>query len=217
MVFNPDLVRRITPLIQQRTHTLGEYASVADFFFGNVNHVTPETRKQGPKGWEPIPGLVPKNRERDEAWFALNEVQGALADAVRTHGGMVDKFMGDGMLAVFGAPEKREDHADCAVAAAESMLVAVRRIAPDVRLGIGVHTGEVVIGCLGSGPRMEFTVLGDTVNTAARMESHGVPGRIQVTTRVRAALQDRYAFHPRGAIDVKGKGEMQTWWLVGEK
>jgi len=110
-----------------------------------------------------------------EVLSALNVVQGRLAAIVREHGGMVDKFMGDGMLAVFGVADGRNDHADLAVNAA----FAIRRASEEVDLadgsrfvvGIGVHTGELVVGCLGSGLRMEFTVLGDTVNTASRLES----------------------------------------------
>ncbi|MCB9674237.1 MAG: adenylate/guanylate cyclase domain-containing protein [Alphaproteobacteria bacterium] len=108
----------------------------------------------------------------------LNTVQGALAEVVHRHGGTVDKFMGDGMLAVFGAPEPCADHALRAVSAAREMLGVVERIGT-VQLGIGIHSGELVVGCLGSGVRMEFTVLGDTVNMASRLEAatkeHGVP------------------------------------------
>lgn len=108
----------------------------------------------------------------------LNEVQGALADTVREHGGTVDKFLGDGMLAVFGAPEPLEGHAERALAAALAMRKRVaqinaarsRRGAQALRLGIGIHSGPVVTGCLGSGGRLEFTVIGDTVNTASRLE-----------------------------------------------
>ncbi len=108
----------------------------------------------------------------------LNDVQGMLAGIVKAHGGTVDKFMGDGLLAVFGAPEPLPDHAARALAAARAMQAAIEarnavrgpRGEPTVRLGIGVHTGPVVTGCLGSAGRLEFTVLGDTVNAASRLE-----------------------------------------------
>ena len=107
----------------------------------------------------------------------LNEVQGALARVVRTYGGTVDKFMGDGMLAVFGVPEELDDHAVRSVCAANEMLRVIDGInrtrddALPVRIGIGVHSGPVVAGCLGSGLRLEFTIIGDTVNTASRLEA----------------------------------------------
>jgi class 3 adenylate cyclase len=108
----------------------------------------------------------------------LNEIQGALATVVREYGGTVDKFLGDGMLAVFGAPEPLDDHAGHALAAALAMREKVAEINEArrargeemLRLGIGIHSGPVVTGCLGSGVRLEFTVIGDTVNTASRLE-----------------------------------------------
>ncbi len=109
----------------------------------------------------------------------LNIVQGAFAEAVRDHGGTVDKFLGDGMLAVFGAPEPLGDHANCAVRAVRAMLGRLNEInsaraasglAP-LGVGIGLQSGTVVSGCLGSGARLEFTVLGDTVNTASRLQA----------------------------------------------
>lgn len=99
----------------------------------------------------------------------LNEIQGTFAAIVQEHGGTVDKFMGDGMLAVFGAPQPLEKHAACGIAAA----VAIERAARDmgVAIGIGVHSGHVITGCLGNGARLELTVIGDTVNVASRLES----------------------------------------------
>lgn len=103
----------------------------------------------------------------------LNRVQSTLAGIVHAHGGRVDKFMGDGMLAVFGM-DGAGAHARDALDAARRMRDAVAGLAPAgtdaLRLGIGVHSGPLVAGCLGSGLRLEFTVLGDTVNTAARLQ-----------------------------------------------
>jgi class 3 adenylate cyclase len=107
----------------------------------------------------------------------LNRLQGALAEAVERNGGMVDKFMGDGMLAVFGATDPVEDHAERAVRAAQDIREALQRVnaerpgAVPLRVGIGIHSGSLVAGCLGGGERLEFTVIGDAVNTASRLES----------------------------------------------
>ncbi len=100
----------------------------------------------------------------------LNQYQGLLASIIEHHGGWVDKFMGDGMLAVFGAPEQLADHADRALQAAITMLQDVKAIAP-LAMGIGVHSGLVVAGCLGTDTHLEFTVIGDTVNVASRLEA----------------------------------------------
>ncbi|PSN16315.1 adenylate/guanylate cyclase domain-containing protein [filamentous cyanobacterium CCT1] len=100
----------------------------------------------------------------------LNRYQGVLATIVERHGGWVDKFMGDGMLAVFGAPDPLENHARSALTAAAAMVREVKQISP-LAMGVGVHSGPVVAGCLGTVGRLEFTVIGDTVNVAARLEA----------------------------------------------
>jgi class 3 adenylate cyclase len=111
-----------------------------------------------------------EGKSPDDVLAFLNRIQGLLAATVQRHGGTVDKFMGDGMLAVFGAPEPVVDHAARAVRAAREM-VAVMASDQEVRIGIGVHSGRVVCGCLGSGLRLEFTIIGDAVNIASRLEA----------------------------------------------
>lgn len=143
----------------------------------------------------------------------LNDLQGAFAAAVRDAGGIVDKFMGDGMLAVFGAPEPLEGHAAAALAAARRMTDALREINAEwaslartpVKVGIGIHSGPVVTGCLGSGAHFEFTVIGDTVNTASRLEAltkeKGVPILVsEETARLAGA-----ALEPVGEVTVRGR------------
>lgn len=159
----------------------------------------------------------------------LNEVQGALAEAVRSQGGMVDKFLGDGMLAVFGAPEPLADHADHALRSALTMRetiadITARRVAAGddpVQLGIGIHSGEVVAGCLGSGLRLEFTVIGDTVNTASRLEAltktQGTDLLVSETCHRR--LADASGLVRLGEVEVRGRQERLVVYTVpnGEK
>jgi adenylate cyclase len=145
----------------------------------------------------------------------LNEIQGAFARAVRNEGGIVDKFLGDGMLAVFGAPEPVDDHALRAVEAAIGMrreletvnAKRAKRGQADLRMGIGIHSGPVVAGCLGSGARLEFTVIGDTVNTASRIES--LTKEHQVEVLVSEATYERIA-------EQSGTGELAIFRRVGE-
>jgi len=109
----------------------------------------------------------------------LNEYFGAMTEVVVTHGGVVDKFIGDGMLALFGAPVRHEDHARRALNAARRMRVVLaglnrgwaERDRHQFRIGIGLHTGEVVVGNVGSERKIEYTALGETVNVASRVES----------------------------------------------
>ena len=102
----------------------------------------------------------------------LNELYEVVVPAVTRHSGHANKFIGDGMLAVFGAPDRLEDHAERAVEAALEIAKLVReRFGDDLRVGIGVNSGRVLVGTIGGGGRLDFTVIGDVVNTAARVEA----------------------------------------------
>lgn len=148
----------------------------------------------------------------------LNQLFTTLTEVVFRHGGTVDKFMGDCVMAVFGAPRAQPDHVALGVAAAEDMQRFVEAQAPawkqefgfDVRLGIGVNTGEAVVGNLGSEARMEYTVIGDVVNVAARLESLARPGQVLVTDAVAAQAGPAFRFNPLGATEMRGKRQPVT-------
>jgi adenylate cyclase len=141
----------------------------------------------------------------------LNRYQGTLAAIVKGHGGWVDKFMGDGMLAVFGAPDPLDNHAHNALTAVSAMLREVRQISP-LAMGVGVHSGAVVAGCLGSSGRLEFTVIGDTVNVAARLEA--LTKTLGHALLVSKATQDRLAQWPLQSVGVHAlRGRTQTMEL----
>lgn len=130
------------------------------------------------------------------------------------------KTIGDAYMAVAGAPEPRSDHADAALGLARAMLVAVVEVlggyggaTGGLALRIGLASGSVVGGVIGQ-RRLLFDLWGDTVNLASRMESAGVPGRIQVAPSTWELLRDRYQFEPREGVDVKGKGRMTTYLLA---
>ena len=155
----------------------------------------------------------------------LNEVQGELAACVREHGGTVDKFMGDGMLAVFGAPEPMADHAAAALRAVLDMRAAMTRLntrrggSDPLRIGVGVHSGPVVAGCVGSGERLEFTVIGDTVNTASRLEAatkeRGVDILISESTAANAGATA--ALTLLGKIALRGKEQPLNVYQVARR
>ncbi len=130
------------------------------------------------------------------------------------------KTIGDAYMVAAGMPDPRPDHAAAIAEMALDMLEVTRRLSAetgeDVAVRVGLHTGPAVAGVIGT-RKFFYDVWGDTVNTAARMESQGEPGRIQTTPEARAALADAYEFEPRGEIEVKGKGRMTTWWLTGRK
>ncbi len=147
----------------------------------------------------------------------LNELFTVLAEVVFRHGGMVDKFIGDCVMAVFGAtPGVAEPPADLcarALAAAEDMHRFVESAAPawretygfEARLGIGVHSGEALVGNLGSEARMEYTVIGDVVNVAARLETLARGGQTLVTAAVAASAGEGFGFNPLGVHPLRGK------------
>lgn len=110
-----------------------------------------------------------ETRPPGEVLEFLNEVQGRFAAIVEEHGGRVDKFMGDGMLAVFGVPDALDNHASHAIAAARAIESAATGFG--VQIGIGIHSGRIIAGLLGSGSRLELTVIGDTVNIASRLQA----------------------------------------------
>ena len=126
------------------------------------------------------------------------------------------KTIGDAYMVAAGVPEAQSDHADRIAALAPRMLDAVAAIAEATALKlqarIGIHTGPITAGVIGT-HKFVYDVWGDTVNTASRMESQSLPGRIQVSAATRAALGDRFKLERRGIIEVKGKGMMETYFL----
>jgi adenylate cyclase len=134
----------------------------------------------------------------------------AMAEVVLEHGGMIDKFAGDAVMAVFGVPDRQDDHAERALRCAAGMQRRQRELnaEADVRLdmGIGVNTGIVVAGTLGGGGRLEYTVVGDAVNIAQRLQSVAGPGEV-LASAATVAEAPRIAAEPAGAQEVKGRRE----------
>jgi class 3 adenylate cyclase len=129
---------------------------------------------------------------------------------IEHHGGHVDKFIGDGLLAVFGAPEPLLGHAEWGVAAAREIALVVReRFGDEIRIGIGVNSGPVVAGTVGGGGRLSFTVIGDAVNTASRVErvTRETGDDVLITEATRALLDEPRGVLPRGHVELPGKRE----------
>lgn len=149
----------------------------------------------------------------EEVVEILNEYLGLTTQAIFDNGGTLDKFVGDATMAVFNAPFDLDDYIFRAVATAWDMRAGADRIAEKFRerygksvsFGIGINCGNAVVGNIGCDFRMDYTAIGDTVNTAARLESNAKPGQILISKEVYEAVKDRVAVTPIGEIPLKGK------------
>ncbi|MDM0108264.1 adenylate/guanylate cyclase domain-containing protein [Variovorax sp. J22R24] len=164
-------------------------------------------------------GLDPETlRTFQNALFAV------MAQAIARYDGFVEKFVGDAVMAVFGAPRAHEDDPLRAVEAAQDMLRGVEQLSAQwmarlgraVTLHIGVHTGAVVAGSLGSGTGGTYAVTGDTVNTASRLLTAAAPGRVLLSEATHAMVRHRFDFEPPAELALRGKAEpMRVHGLIG--
>ena len=150
----------------------------------------------------------------------LDEIFSAFDDLAERHGMEKIKTIGDAYMAVAGLPVPKSDHALAAAGMALDMQGALQRFNAThntaLQMRIGVNSGPVIAGIIGR-KKFIYDLWGDTVNTASRMESHGEPGRIQVTETTARLIQKQFVLTPRGSIVIKGKGEQTTFWLDGER
>ena len=171
-----------------------------------------------------------ETRPPEEVFETLNQYLTEMADAILEEGGTIVSFMGDGIIAVFGAPIESSDHADRAIAAARKMLggriEAFNRHmeaqgAEPFDMGIGIHSGPVMSGMVGSERRFDYTVIGDTANTAARLEgmTKGTPHQLFVSesTKVRVVDSETMAQLVNvGELEVRGRAGTITVWTLPE-
>src|SRR2546426_3819964 len=156
----------------------------------------------------------------------LNEYFADMTPIVFEYQGLLDKFMGDGLMALFGVPLQTEDAASNAVAAAIAMQRRMAMVNKDLRslglseiaIGIGVNTGDVTVGYIGSRERTDYTAIGDTVNLAARLEKQAHAGQIIISKFTVEAIGDKFPLRPCDQIKVKGKQEpVQIYEVLWEE
>jgi adenylate cyclase len=152
----------------------------------------------------------------------LNRYFSAMTDIIFAHGGTLDKYLGDGLMALFGAPTATPDDASNALNAAVAMqrrLLGINRELreegfQEIGVGMGLHTGEVVVGYIGSERRSEYTAIGDAVNTSSRLESNARGGEILISDATAKAAHSRYKLQPREPIMVKNRQQPVNLWEV---
>ncbi len=198
------LPRSIAERLKRDPGVIAERYEEVTVLFADVADFTPFAERTSP---ERVVGV-------------LDEIFSAFDELTLRHGLEKIKTIGDAYMVAGGLPEARSDHAEAVAELALEMQVELAHLCKALGLGlairIGIDTGPVVAGVIG---RHKFTydLWGDTVNTASRMESHGVAGRIQVTEATYRHLRDRYRFEERGEVEVKGKGRLRTYLLIGRQ
>ena len=177
--------------------SLGGVNQVATILFSDIRGFTPLAETMAP----------------DAVLKVLNEVFSRMTPIIFEHDGILDKFIGDGLMALFGVPYQRGDAALSAVSAAIAMQrrLAVlnhdlRRVGlPAVTMGTGINTGNVTVGYVGSEERTDYTAIGDAVNLAARLEKQALGGQVLISQSTRDALAARVPVRPCGGLELKGK------------
>ncbi|MGB7440297.1 MAG: adenylate/guanylate cyclase domain-containing protein [Coleofasciculaceae cyanobacterium] len=198
------LPKAIAERLKQDTSAIAENFDEATILFADIVGFTPLSARMHPI----------------QLVNLLNEIFSTFDQLAQQHSLEKIKTIGDAYMVVGGLPLKRHDHAEAVAAMALDMQLAVRRFQVDkgesFQIRIGINTGPVVAGVIGIN-KFIYDLWGDTVNIASRMESQGFPGKIQVTDQTYHCLKNKYLFEKRGAIAVKGRGEIVTHWLTGKK
>jgi class 3 adenylate cyclase len=156
-----------------------------------------------------------ENMSAENVVRLLNHYFSSMTDIIFEHSGTLDKFIGDEIMALFGVPVETQKHAENALFTAMHMIkktkemrtFLLRNMLPVFEIGIGVNSGEVVAGNIGSAKRMEFTVIGDTVNTASRLVSAAKPGEIIINESTYELTKNSFKFKILPPIEVKGKSK----------
>jgi class 3 adenylate cyclase/tetratricopeptide (TPR) repeat protein len=194
---------------RQRGEMVGE-RRVVTMLFCDVKGSTAAAEGMDPEEWSDV----------------INGAFEQMIQPIYTYEGTVARLMGDGILAFFGAPIAHEDDPQRAVLAALDIVSGIRPYRERVRqdhdmdidMRVGINTGLVVVGAVGSDLRMEYTALGDAINLAARMEQTAEPGTVQVAHDTFKLVKNLFDFEPLGGIEVKGRSEpVQTYRVLGRR
>lgn len=192
----------IAAILKNENRTIADHFDSASVLFADMVNFTAMTASMAPQ----------------EMVDLLNEVFSYFDSLVEKYGVEKIRTIGDSYMVAAGVPRQRGDHAQVLARMALDIQAYLHGNPSCVRKGldfrIGINSGPVVAGVIGR-KKFIYDLWGDAVNTASRMESHGVPGKIQITQETYQLIKEDFICEPRGKVIVKGKGEMETWYLVG--
>jgi adenylate cyclase len=198
------LPRSIADRLKVETRTIADQFSSASILFADVVDFTPLAERLPPA----------------DVVAVLDHLFSHFDVLAERYGVEKIKTIGDCYMVAAGVPSPRSDHARVLSLMALDMQAAMRSVDEVDHLGlelrVGINSGPVVAGVIGR-KRFLYDLWGDAVNIASRMESHGTSGRIQISRATKDLLDDEFVCEPRGAIPVKGKGEVEAWYLVGRR
>jgi class 3 adenylate cyclase len=198
------IAERLKEFDKEVDGAIAEYFNEATILFADIVGFTPLSARMSPI----------------ELVNLLNEMFSKFDQLTENYGLEKIKTIGDAYMVAGGLPIHKPDHAASVALMALEMQQAIQQFQLDMdesfQIRIGIHTGPVIAGVIGI-KKFIYDLWGDTVNLASRMESSGLPGKIQVTAETYEMLKDEYIFEQRGQIFVKGKGEMTTYWLIGKQ
>jgi adenylate cyclase len=206
--FGKFVNKEVAKMVMRGDLALGGESKTATVFFSDIRSFTSMSEKMTPL----------------EVVGFLNEYMTLMVEIVHRYGGVVDKFIGDAIMAIWGAPVTKPNDAENAVLAALEMRAALHtfnqgrgsRAKPIIRIGMGLNTGEVLAGQIGSLDRLEYTVIGDAVNLASRMEglNKTFGTDILITQNTYELLKKKFVCHPLHKVQVKGKADAQRVYAV---
>jgi guanylate cyclase len=191
------LPRSIADRLKAETQPIADHIGEASILFADVVDFTPWSERLAP----------------GEVVGHLDRLFSHFDELAERYGVEKIKTIGDCYMVAAGVPTPRPDHAQALARMALDML-DVSDLGLELR--VGINSGPVVAGVIGR-KRFLYDLWGDAVNTASRMESHGAPGRVQITRATYELVAGEFECEPRGTIDVKGKGEVEVWYLLGPK
>ncbi len=198
------LPQKVADQLKQETGTIAEAYQSVTILFADIVGFTPLSTQLDPT----------------EMIDLLNEVYTEFDTLSEKYSVEKIRTIGDNYMAASGVPEPNKDHAHNIARIALEMQQHASEISStkgfSIRFRIGINTGPVLAGIVGK-KKFQYDIWGDAVNTASRMESYGEAGKIQVSETTYQLIKDDFILEPRGTLQIKGKGEMQTWFLTGTR